>query len=453
MALITMSKKELGRLETLVHLDEGRITAVQAAGLVGVSERQVFRLLKAYRMRGAEGLVSRRRGRPSNRRYRDEVREAALTRIRECYADFGPTLAAEKLAEFHELRLGRETVRRWMAAAGLWVPRKERLRRIHQPRHCRDCLGELVQVDGSEHRRFEDRADPCTLLVFIDDATGWLMQLKFVPSESAFAYFEALKGYLEAHGCPVAFYSDRHSIFRVTRKDAKGGQGMTQFGRALAELNIEILCASSSQAKGRVERVNRTLQDRLVKELRLAKISSIEAGNAFLPGFMARFNARFGVIPARPEDLHRPLNIPPERLRLILCRREQRYVSQQLTLSYDRLRVMLERNEATIGLAGKYIDTYAFADGGLEVRWQGLSLPYRAFDKNQRVSHAAIALNKRLGEVLAFIKSQQDARPPPRVKTNSERIGYQKTGRKPPGRRRLVDKLMAKRRSDERRAS
>ena len=147
------------------------------------------------------------------------------------------------------------------------------------------------------------------------------------------------------------------------------------------------------------------------------------------------------------------MNIPPDRLRLILGRRDQRYVSQQLTLSYDRLRIMLERNEVTIGLAGKCVDTYAFADGGLEVRWQGLSLPYRAFDKDQRVSHAAIVENKRLGEVLAFIKSQQDARPSVRVKTNSERIGYQKTGRKPPGKRRLVDKLMAQRRAAERRAS
>jgi hypothetical protein len=179
-----------------------------------------------------------------------------------------------------------------------------------------------VHTIGSEHRWFEDRADPCTLLVVIDDATWRLMHLRFVPSESAFAYFGALQGYLETHGCPVAFYSDKHSVFRVTRQDAKGGQGMTQFGRALAELNIEILCANSSQAKGRVERANRTLQDRLVKELRMAGISDLEAGNAFLPGFMVRFNARFAVVPARPDDRHRPLNMAPERLRAILCRRE-----------------------------------------------------------------------------------------------------------------------------------
>ncbi len=155
-----------------------------------------------------------------------------------------------------------------MVEDGLWLSRKQR-RTFHQPRLRRESLGELVQIDGSQHRWFEDRAEPCTLLVFIDDATSRLMQLRFVPSESTSSYFEALQGYLESHGCPVAFYSDKHSVFRMNR-DAAGGQGMTQFGRALAELNIEILCANSSQAKGRVERANRTLQDRLVKELRLA---------------------------------------------------------------------------------------------------------------------------------------------------------------------------------------
>src|SRR3954468_21423491 len=193
MALITMSGKELGRLEALVELEAGRTTAARVARLIGVSERQVFRLSRAYRAHGAEGLVSRRRGRPSNRRHPDEVREATLAVIRERYADFGPTLAAEKLAEVHDLRLGRETVRRWMAAAGLWVPRKDRRARVHQPRHRRDRLGELVQVDGCEHYWFEDRGPPCTLLVFVDDATSRLMHLRFVPSESAFAYMAATR--------------------------------------------------------------------------------------------------------------------------------------------------------------------------------------------------------------------------------------------------------------------
>src|SRR4051812_43162274 len=443
-----MSERDLQRIEVLAEVSVGRRTVVAAAAVLALSVRQVHRLLQAYRRGGGAAIVHKARGRPSNNRIPDEVRTDATELVRGAYADFGPTLAAEVLAEKHALTVSRETLRGWMLDAGLWRSRKQR-RQFHQPRLRREALGELVQIDGSEHRWFEDRAEPCSLLVFIDDATGRLMQLRFVPSESAFTYFEALQGYLETHGCPVAFYSDKHSVFRVTRQDAKAGQGMTQFGRALAELNIEILCASSSQAKGRVERVNRTLQDRLVKELRMAEISDIKAGNAFLPGFMARFNARFAVAPARADDRHRPLNIPPERLRTILCRREQRYVSQQLTLSYDRLRIMLERNDTTVGLTGKYVDTYAFADGGLEVRWQGLSLPYKVFDKDQRVTHAAIVENKRLGEVLAFIKSQQDLRPPPRPKTNSERIGYRKKGRTSPGRKSFVDQVVGRRRAEQ----
>lgn len=443
-----MSARELQRIEVLTEVINGRRAVASAGAVLALSARQVHRLLRRYRDWGAGGLAHRARGRPSNNRLQDDVRDQALTLVRQHYPDFGPTLAAEMLALKHGVGVSRETLRKWMVEAGLWLSRKQR-RHFHQPRLRREYLGELVQIDGSAHRWFEDRADPCTLLVFIDDATGRLMRLLFVPSESSFAYFKALQGYLETHGCPVAFYSDKHSVFRVNRQDTKGGQGMTQFGRALAELNIEILCANSSQAKGRVERVNRTLQDRLVKELRTAGISTIEAGNAFLPAFMARFNARFAVTPARPDDRHRPLNIAPDRLRDILCRREQRYVSRDLTLSCDRLRIMLDRNETTVGLVGKYVDTYTFADGGLEVRWRGLSLPYRAFDKDQRVSHAAIVENKRLGEVLAFIKSQQDQQPPPpRVMTNSEKIGYRKTGRKPPGRTSLVDKAMARRRAD-----
>jgi transposase len=446
---VTMSERELQRVEVLAEVGQGRRTMASAAGVLALSVRQVHRLLRRYRELGAGGLVHGARGRPSNNRFRDDARDQALALVRQHYADFGPTLAAEMLALKHGLTVSRETLRKWMVEAGLWLSRKQR-RHFHQPRLRRECLGELVQIDGSEHRWFEDRADPCTLIVFIDDATGRLLRLLFVPSESTFAYFEALQGYLEAHGCPVAFYSDKHSVFRVNRQEVKGGQGMTQFGRALAELNIEILCANSSQAKGRVERVNRTLQDRLVKELRTAGISTIEAGNAFLADFVTRFNARFAIAPARPEDRHRPLNIRPDRLQDILCRREQRHVSRDLALSYDRLRIMLEQNETTVGLVGKYVDTYAFADGRLEVRWQGLSLPYRAFDKDQRVSQAAIVENKRLGEVLAFIKRQQDQQPPPpRVMTNSEKIGYRKTGRKPPGRTSFIDKAMARRQADK----
>ncbi len=225
--------------------------------------------------------------------------------VRSRYADFGPSLAAEVLFEKDGVKVSRETLRRWMVEDGLWLSRKQR-RSFHQPRLRREAYGELIQIDGSEHRWFEDRGARCSLLVFIDDATGKLMQLRFVPSESTSSYFDCLRGYLEAHGCPVAFYSDKHTVFRMNR-DAQGGQGMTQFGRALAELNIEIICANSSQAKGRVERVNRTLQDRLVKELRLVGVCDMGPGNAFLPEFLERFNEKFSVRAAKPDNLHRRL--------------------------------------------------------------------------------------------------------------------------------------------------
>lgn len=430
MGLIAMSERDLQRIEVLSKVVDGRMTIVSAARVLALSERQVRRLLERIRTNGAASIRHKARGRPSNNRICDGVRDYAVTLVRERYTDFGPTLAAEKLAERDGLRVSRETLRSWMTEAELWLSRKQR-RTFHQPRLRREAYGELVQIDGSEHRWFEDRGPPCSLLVFVDDATGKLMQLRFVRSESAFSYFEALALYLKHHGAPVAFYSDKHSVFRVAKKDAKAGQGMTQFGRALCELNIEILCANSSQAKGRVERMNRTLQDRLVKELRLAGIDTMESGNTFLPGFMEDYNRRFAVAPARSHDLHRPMNLASDRLAEILCKREQRYVGAQLTFSFERKRIMLEETEVTRGLAGRYVETYAYADGRLDVRWKGHCLPYRTFDKDQRVTHAAITENKRLSDVLAYIKERQDQRPTPKVKTNSEKTGYTPRSRKP----------------------
>ncbi|MHC1551045.1 ISNCY family transposase [Phyllobacterium sp. K27] len=433
MGLIAMSERDLQRIEVLSKVMAGRMTLVSATHVLDLSTRQVRRLLERMRADGAVSIRHKAIGRPSNNRFSDGVRDYAVTLVRECYADFGPTLASEMLAERDGLRVSRETLRHWMVDAGIWLSRKQR-RTFHQPRLRREAYGELVQIDGSDHRWFEDRGDPCSLLVFIDDATGKLMELRFVRSESAFSYFEALALYLKRHGAPIAFYSDKHSVFRVAKKDARGGQAMTQFGRALCELNIEILCANSSQAKGRVERMNRTLQDRLVKALRLAGIDNMAAGNAFLESFMNRYNARFSVVPARPEDLHRPLNLTPDRLQEILCKREQRYVGSQLTFSFERQRIMLEETDVTRGLVGCYVETYAYADGRLDVRWKGHCLPYRVFDKNQRVTHTAITENKRLGDVLAYIKEHQDEQKKPTVKTNSDKNGYVKRFRGP-GRR------------------
>jgi transposase len=433
-----MSERELNRIEVLSQVSQGRMTAVTAANVLGLSRRQVHRLLKTFQADGPAAIRHKARGRASNNRIDPAVRDFAVTLVRETYIDFGPTLAAEMLAEHHGLKVSRETVRKWMQDAGIWLSRRQR-RTFHQPRLRRECYGELIQIDGSDHHWFEDRGPACTLLVFIDDATSTLMHLEFVTSESTFSYFGALEAYLHAHGRPVAFYSDKHTVFRVASQGAKSGHGMTQFGRVLNELNIEILCANSSQAKGRVERANRTLQDRLVKELRLAGISDMQSANAFLPMFMERYNARFAKAPRRPDDLHRALNVEPDRLADILCFRDERYVGQQLAFSYQRLRIILQENEITRGLPGKYVDTYEFADGRLEFRWKGLSLPYSVFDKDQRVTHAAITENKHLSAVLEHIKAEQDKAPPKKRRAGKQRSRYEPTGRRNTGWNSLAD--------------
>jgi hypothetical protein len=249
MAVLSMSKQEFIRLDVLLRVQSGRLRVEDACALIGLRRRQVFRLLRGLKQEGATSLLSKRRGKPGNHRLAAEVRTLALSLVRERYADFGPTFAAEKLAEVHGGSVSRETLRGWMIADGLWVDRRHRLPSPHQPRRRRDCLGELVQIDGSEHAWFETRGEACTLLAFVDDATSRLMQLQFVASESTFDYFRTTRGYLEVHGKPVAFYSDKHNIFRVNAKDAVGGDGITQFGRALSELNIDIICANTPQAK------------------------------------------------------------------------------------------------------------------------------------------------------------------------------------------------------------
>ncbi|MET4689871.1 hypothetical protein ABIA13_004379 [Sinorhizobium fredii] len=236
MGLIAMSERDLQRIEVLSKVIDGRMTMVSAAHVLGLSTRQVRRLLDRISAGGAASIRHKAIGRPSNNRICDGVRDYAMAIVRERYADFGPTLAAEKLAELDGLTVSRETLRQWMADAGLWLSRKQR-RTFHQPRLRREACGELVQIDGSEHPWFEDRGDPCSLLMFIDDATGKLMQLRFVRSESAFTYFEALQLYLKAHGAPVAFYSDKHSVFRVAKKDAKGGQCALRKSWTLIPLN------------------------------------------------------------------------------------------------------------------------------------------------------------------------------------------------------------------------
>lgn len=307
--LLTMTTREFDRVKVIEQVIERRLTAVAAAQQLQLTSRQIGRLVKRYRDGGPQGLASKLRGKRSNRAHTECFKKRVLKLYQDNYADFGPTLAAEKLQERHSCVVCVETLRCWLMEAGIWQSRRAQRQRIYQPRYRRDCFGELIQIDGSDHAWFEDRAPKCCLLVYIDDATSRVVELRFCPSESTLDYMHSTRRYIERYGKPVAFYSDKHSVFRVNKRDAKKGTGLTQFGRALNDLNIDIIYANSSQAKGRVERMNLTLQDRLVKELRLEGINTIEDGNAFLLQYMEIINDKFAKAPLKTTDLHRPFKI------------------------------------------------------------------------------------------------------------------------------------------------
>ena len=423
--LVTMSQKELHRLEAVQKVKDDRMTVVAAARLLSISRSHMHRLLQAYDRDGSGGLVSKKRGRPSNRRYPETFRNAVLDIVRDHYHDFGPTLAAEKLAERHQIGISKETLRQWMTQAGLWTSRQQRRKRLHQPRNRRECFGELVQIDGSHHWWFENRGPKCALLVFIDDddATGRLLHLRFARSENTFDYFHAAKAYLQEWGKPLAFYSDKHGIFRTTHPSRMDRtSGFTQFGRALHELNIDIICANTPQAKGRVERANQTLQDRLVKELRLHDIDTIDTANSFVPGFIADFNARFGKEPRNPKDLHRPL-AAHENLDAALCHKEVRKLSRTLTLRYDKVLFILDPTPAAKRLAGQRVIVCDYPDGRLDVMHEGTTLPYRTFDKLRSVQRSDVVENKRLDDVLAYVAEMQSSRELQRSQSAPRRTG------------------------------
>jgi hypothetical protein len=401
--------RDLDRLKCIQAVMDGQLRSGQAAERLALTRRQVQRLMLRYRAEGPVGLISRHRNRPSNHRMADELEQRVTEILRQRYPDFGPTLAAEKLAALHQIELSKETVRRVQISAGLWVPRKLRPPKIQQPRLRRACLGELIQIDGCEHHWFEDRAPACTTLVYVDDATSRLMAVHFTGTESTFSYFEATRQYLSQHGKPLAFYSDKASVFRVNKVDAVNGPGHTQFGRALYELNIDGICANTPAAKGRVERAHLTLQDRLVKELRLAGICTIEGANALMPQFIPDYNARFAKPPRNSHDAHRPLRAD-EDPDLIFSWRELRKVTQTLTLRYERKLYMLLDTPESRRLIGKYVEVVQFACGRVEIRVAGKALPYCRYDKLSEVDQGAIVESKRLGHMLQIAQQVQAKR-------------------------------------------
>jgi transposase len=377
--LLEMSCDERDRAHLVRACVEARMGQLEASERLGISVRQFKRLVRAWRQEGDAGLVSRQRGRPSNRRLAAARRAEIEILLKGKYAGFGATLASEKLLALEEIEVSVETVRQMQIALGLWRPKARRAKRVFQLRERRLRFGELIQIDGSPHDWFEGRGPRCTLIVFIDDATGRLTALRFAPVESGRAYLETLRDHVLAHGCPLAFYADRHGIFRVNAKDAQSGDGKTEFGRVVERLEIGLINALTPQAKGRVERANQTLQDRLVKEMRLRNICSIAESRAYLPDFMLEWNKKFAVPPRDETSAHRPWTKTAEELDLVLACQEERVLTKALTFSYGGTKYCVKTWGPGTAMRGAKILVHRFTDGRLHFSHKDRALTCTAY--------------------------------------------------------------------------
>ena len=380
---ITMTQKEVDRCEILRMADEKKITQKAGAKRIGVTERHFRRLLSRYRKQGPEGIISGQRGKRSNNGMAEKTKEKILKKLKEEYLGFGPTLASEKLSERDGIQVSKETVRQIMITAGLHQPKTRKKDRIHPLRERRKQRGELVQIDGSYHAWLEDRADKACLLLFVDDATSEILAAEFVPHESYWAYTSLCKRYFRQHGLPAAFYADRFSVFRVNQTNVTTTDAQTQFERALAELGIELICAYSPQAKGRVERANQTLQDRLVKELRLAGINDYQEANAFLRNYIPVYNQRFSVQPILPIDCHEPLR-PENNLDLIFTQRFTRILSKDLSFQFERTVYQILTDRPAYALQGREVKVCQSEHGKISVLLNGESLEFKRFHRQPK---------------------------------------------------------------------
>lgn len=371
---VLMSTKELRRIQVIEQVLEKKIKQVEAAEVLGVSDRQIRRLVKRVEAEGVHALVHRSRGRCSNRAI-DGRTKARIFRLYEArYSDFGPTLAAEKLAERDRIAISDETLRLWLLGAGI-THFKRRARRHRRWRERKKHPGQMVQMDGSHHDWLEGRGPASVLMGYIDDATGEVFA-RFYEYEGTIPAMDSFKGYARRYGIPMSVYLDQHSTYKSTAKPTieeqlQGVEPMSQFERALDELGVEVIHADSPQAKGRIERLFGTFQDRLIKEMRLAGIKTIEEANRFLQGYLPIYNRRFSVKPVEAVDLHR--RSPPGRdLEGSLCLKVQRVLRNDFTVAYNGKLYQIE--EAT---RAKKVTMEERLDGTVRITHQGQPLRYR----------------------------------------------------------------------------
>lgn len=375
-AKLQMDEKQAKRLGVIDQVNKGAITQILAAQQLQLSVRQIKRLCKAYRAHGAAGLIHKAVGKPSNASIDAAAKQRYLAQVRQRYSDFGPTLAAEHLQP-EGFTHSTNTLRQWMIADGLWQAKSSPMRPVHLLRQRRARTGELIQIDGSPHRWLEQRGPACCLIAFIDDASSTVLAAHFVPNESTWGYLHTLQSYIAAHGRPLALYSDRHAIFTQHKSHGKAGQLLapTQFERALLQLDIESILALSPQAKGRVERLFQTLQDRLVKALRLANICTLEAANAFLSQYLTEHNARFAVPAASTEDAHRPYSGTDKELARICALHHSRGVSAARVVQFEG-QVLVLRDAPS----ASSVDIVQYADARLELLVRGQLVCFERHD-------------------------------------------------------------------------
>jgi hypothetical protein len=399
METLLMSSKERKRLVVMEQVDKEKMTLAQGAQVMALSYRQAKRVWARYQKKGDAGLVHLGRGKPGRRRKGGSFRAKVLARYRKRYADFGPTLAAEHLLE-DGLALDHETLRRWLVAERLWAP--GRPRRQHRAwRERRECFGQMVQMDGSEHDWFEGRREKAVLMVMVDDATN-VTQAQFFEGETTRACYDVFEGWVRAHGLPGSLYVDRDSIYRCERvatvaEQVAGKEPRTQFGRAMEELGVEVIMAHSPQAKGRVERRNGLLQDRLVKEMRLAGINDLEAANEFLrKKFLPALNRKFTVTPRSPADTHRAA---PADLAVTLSWQEERVVQADWTVAWEGRWFQILREHEELNLAKRKITVRQLRNGVVELLCQKRKLqskelpsrPERAQPEPRRIGRTELS--------------------------------------------------------------
>lgn len=376
-----LTEKEMDRLSVIRCVIGRKLTWLEAARQLDLSKRQIGNLVSRVRKEGSSGVIHRLKNRPSNNQLPAGSLQEALKLVQLQYPDFGPTFASEKLQENHHIVVSRETLRKGMIHSGAWQPRQRKPKhRSWRPR--RLCVGELVQLDGSYHDWFEGRGPIGALVAYIDDATSNILYAKFVEGEDTLTLFKTTQAYLERWGRPKALYADKHAVYHVNKQTMvephlRDPQPMTQFTRAMAELGIEVIAAHSPQAKGRVERAFGTLQDRLVKEMRLQGISNVFEANRFLlEEFIPDYNQRFGVLPANPLDAHRPL-LPTHNLDEILSFKTQRRVMNNFTVRFQNRLFQLLKDQPVRILPRDKVLVEIHINGSIRLVSKGKELDYK----------------------------------------------------------------------------